>query len=77
MSNLHKQITVLYIIIFVCWIDSYGLVKVTDYFRLTEDIVYGSSCNKEKGESEDEEKAPIRWMGIENDIYTESTDVLY
>ncbi|CAI8033456.1 Tyrosine-protein kinase transforming protein SEA, partial [Geodia barretti] len=61
-----------------CMIDSYGLVKVTDYFRLTEDIVYGSSYNKEKGEGGSEEKAPIRWMApesIENDIYTESTDV--
>ena len=64
----------------VCRIDSYGLVKVADYYRLTEDIVYGSSYNKEKGESgDDEEKAPIRWMApesIENDMYTESTDVV-
>ena len=47
--------------------------------RLTEDIVYGSSCNKEKGEGGSEEKAPIRWMApesIENDIYTESNDVV-
>ena len=75
-SNLQKRITVL---LLVCRIDSYGLVKVTDYFRLTEDIVYGSSYNKEKGEGGSEEKAPIRWMApesIENDIYTESTDVV-
>ena len=60
-------------------IDSYGLIKVADYFRLTEDIVSGAGYHQEKGETEEEEKAPIRWMApesIENDVFTETTDVV-
>ena len=52
---------------------------MADYFRLTEDIVSGNGYHQEKGETGEEEKAPIRWMApesIENDVFTETTDVV-
>ena len=50
---------------------------MADYFRLTEDIVYGTSYNREKGNYDDEEeKAPIRWMAPEYNFFTETTDVV-
>ena len=55
------------------------MIKVADFFRVTEDIIYGTSYDREKGVSGNEEKAPIRWMApesIEEDIYTEATDVV-
>ena len=51
------------------------MIKVAD-FGLTEDM-YGTNYFRREGGSE--EKVPIRWMApesIEEDIYTEATDVV-
>ena len=61
-----------------CRIDTDGVIKVAD-FGLTEDM-YGTNyfCWR-KSESGSEEKVPIRWMApesIENNMYTESSDVV-
>ena len=54
------------------------MIKVAD-FGLTEDMYGTNYFRREKGESGSEEKVPIRWMApesIEEDIYTEATDVV-
>ena len=56
-------------------IDRNGDIKVAD-FGLTEDM-YGT--NYFRRETGSDEKVPIRWMApesIENDVYTEATDVV-
>ncbi|CAI8013257.1 Tyrosine-protein kinase receptor UFO [Geodia barretti] len=60
-----------------CMIDRDGVIKVAD-FGLTEDMYGTNYFRREKGEGGSEEKVPIRWMApesIEEDIYTEATDV--
>ena len=65
------------------WINSFsridrdGVIKVAD-FGLTEDM-YGTNYFRREKEDVSEEKVPIRWMApesIEEDIYTEATDVV-
>ena len=59
-------------------IDSDGVIKVAD-FGLTEEMYGTNYFRQEKGEGGSEEKVPIRWMApesIEEDIYTEATDVV-
>ena len=54
------------------------MIKVAD-FGLTEDLYNTNYFRREKGQGPNEEKVPIRWMApesIENDIYTEATDVV-
>ena len=54
------------------------MIKVAD-FGLTEDMYVRNYFRRDKGEGGSEEKVPIRWMApesIENDIYTERTDVV-
>ena len=54
------------------------MIKVAD-FRLTEDMYGTNYFRRERGEGGSEEKVPIRWMApesIEEDIYTEATDVV-
>ena len=61
-----------------CRIDQHGVIKVAD-FGLTEDMYVQNYFRRDKSEEGSEEKVPIRWMApesIENDIYTESTDVV-
>ena len=60
-------------------IDHNGVIKVAD-FGLTEDM-YGANYfrQQERGEGEDEEKVPIKWMApesLEEGIFTEATDVV-
>ena len=58
-------------------IDSNGVIKVAD-FGLTE-VMYGTNYFCREKEDANEEKVPIRWMApesIEDDIYTEATDVV-
>ena len=53
------------------------MIKVAD-FGLTEDM-YGTNYFRREKEDVSEEKVPIRWMApesIEEDIYTEATDVV-
>ena len=48
-------------------------------FGLTEDMYGTNYFRRERGEGGSEEKVPIRWMApesIEEDIYTEATDVV-
>ena len=60
-------------------IDSEGRIKVTD-FGLTEDMYSTNYYRQEKVAChENEERLPIRWMApesIENNLYSESTDVV-
>ena len=59
-------------------IDSDGVIKVAD-FGLTEEMYGTNYFRRKKGEGGSEEKVPIRWMApesIEEDIYTEATDVV-
>ena len=61
-----------------CRIDHHGVIKVAD-FGLTKDIYARNYFRRDKSEEGNEEKLPIRWMApesIENDIYTEKTDVV-
>ena len=54
------------------------MIKVAD-FGMTEDMYAQNYFRHEKSEEESEEKVPIRWMApesIENDIYTERSDVV-
>ena len=54
------------------------MIKVAD-FGLTEDMYSTNYFRHDKSEEGSEEKVPIRWMSpesIENDIYTERTDVV-
>ena len=54
------------------------MIKVAD-FGLTEDMYVRNYFRRDKSEGGSEEKVPIRWMApesIENDIYTERTDVV-
>ena len=55
-----------------------GVIKVAD-FGLTEDMYGTNYFRRRKSNVGAEDKVPIRWMApesIENDIYTESTDVV-
>ena len=48
-------------------------------FGLTEDMYGNNYFCRRKGVTGSDEKVPIRWMApesIENDIYTEATDVV-
>ena len=54
------------------------MIKVAD-FGLTKDMYSTNYFRHDKSEEGSEEKVPIRWMApesIENDIYTERTDVV-
>ena len=54
------------------------MIKVAD-FGMTEDMYVRNYFRRDKSEEGSEEKVPIRWMSpesIENDIYTERTDVV-
>ena len=54
------------------------MIKVAD-FGLTEDMYSTNYFRRDRSEEGSEEKVPIRWMSpesIENDIYTERTDVV-
>ena len=58
-------------------IDCNGVIKVAD-FGLTEDM-YGTNYFRREKKEMSEEKMPIRWMApesIEDNIYTEATDVV-
>ena len=65
-------------IIVLFWrISNSGVIKVAD-FGLTEDM-YSTNYFRRRRSVVSEEKVPIRWMApesIENDIYTEATDVV-
>ena len=59
-------------------IDGNGVIKVAD-FGLTEDMYGTNYFRRRKSDTRNEEKVPIRWMApesMENDIYTEATDVV-
>ena len=59
-------------------IDGNGVIKVAD-FGLTEDMYGTNYFRRTKNETGSEEKVPIRWMApesIEDDVYTEATDVV-
>ena len=48
-------------------------------FGLTEDMYGTNYFRRDKTETGSDEKVPIRWMApesIENDVYTEATDVV-
>ena len=63
---------------YICRIDRDGIIKVAD-FGLTEDMYGANYFRRRKSETCSEEKVPITWMApesIENDIYTESSDVV-
>ena len=63
---------------FICRIAGNGVIKVAD-FGLTEDMYGTNYFRRTKNETGSEEKVPIRWMApesIENDVYTEATDVV-
>ena len=48
-------------------------------FGLTEDMYGANYFRRRKSETGSEEKVPIKWMApesIENDIYTEASDVV-
>ena len=54
------------------------MIKVAD-FGLTEDMYGTNYFRRTKNETGSDEKVPIRWMApesIENDVYTEATDVV-
>ena len=54
------------------------MIKVAD-FGLTQDMYSTNYFRRDNSEEGSEEKVPIRWMApesIENDIYTERTDVV-
>ena len=54
------------------------MIKVAD-FGLTEDVYARNYFRHDRSEEGSEEKVPIRWMApesIENDIYTERSDVV-
>ena len=59
-------------------IDRNGVMKVAD-FGLTE-VMYGTNYfRRRKSVTGSDEKVPIKWMApesIENDVYTEATDVV-
>ncbi|CAI8006273.1 Fibroblast growth factor receptor 3 [Geodia barretti] len=60
-----------------CMIDHNWVIKVAD-FGLTEDMFGANYFRRGNREGEDEEKVPIKWMApesLEEDIYTEATDV--
>ena len=62
----------------ICRIAGNGVIKVAD-FGLTEDMYGTNYFRRTKNETGSEEKVPIRWMApesIENDVYTEATDVV-
>ena len=64
--------------VFIGRIDGGGVIKVAD-FGLTEDMYNTNYYRHEKGDSDGEERLPIRWMApesIENNLYNESTDVV-
>ena len=59
-------------------IDRNGVIKVAD-FGLTEDMYGTNYFRRRKSETGSDEKVPIKWMApesIENDVYTEATDVV-
>ena len=59
-------------------IDRNGVINVAD-FGLTEDMYGTNYFRRRKSETGSEEKVPIKWMApesIENDVYTEATDVV-
>ena len=66
-------------IVIICpRIDHNGVIKVAD-FGLTEDMYGTNYFRRGNREGEDEEKVPIKWMApesLEEDIYTETTDVV-
>ena len=66
-------------IVIICpRIDHDGVIKVAD-FGLTEDMYGTNYFRRGTREGEDEEKVPIKWMApesLEEDIYTEATDVV-
>ena len=54
------------------------MIKVAD-FGLTEDMYGTNYFRRTKNETGSDEKVPIRWMApesIDNDVYTEATDVV-
>ena len=54
------------------------MIKVAD-FGMTEDTYVRNYFRRNKSEGGSEETVPIRWMApesIENDLYTERTDVV-
>ena len=54
------------------------MIKVAD-FGLTEDMYGNNYFRRRKSETGSNEKVPIKWMApesIENDVYTEATDVV-
>ena len=54
------------------------MIKVAD-FGMSEDTYAQNYFHRDRSEGGSEEKVPIRWMApesIENDIYTERTDVV-
>ena len=58
--------------------DRNGLIKVADY-GLTEDMYGNNYFRQGKSETGSDEKVPMKWMApesIENDVYTEATDVV-
>ena len=58
--------------------DRNGLIKVAD-FGLTEDMYGNHYFRRGKSETGSDEKVQIKWMApesIENDVYTEATDVV-
>ena len=59
-------------------IDGNGVIKVAD-FGLTEDMYGTNYFRRRQSVTGNEEKVPIRWMApesIEENIYTEATDVV-
>ena len=63
---------------YISRIDRDGVIKVAD-FGLTEDMYGANYFRRRKSETGSEEKVPIKWMApesIENDIYTEASDVV-
>ena len=63
---------------YISRIDRDGVIKVAD-FGLTEDMHGMNYFRQRKSETGSEEKVPIKWMApesIENDIYTEASDVV-
>ena len=54
------------------------MIKVAD-FGLTENMYGTNYFRRRKSETGSDEKVPIKWMApesIENDVYTEATDVV-
>ena len=64
--------------VFLSRIDSYGVIKVGDFFMRATGGVHDTGRSP-ASVTVSEEKVPIKWMApesIEDDVYTEATDVV-